>query len=115
MVESTNQVFNYKLDGRTQKDHDTLWQYDGKDKLTLNMTSTGNWKGVITGTEYTAKEDMTLPYDVIAEIIMFIEAGDIHQGWNQLSFYLSLINNTNDDIIKLLRLFWDAQKMRMGL
>ena len=108
-----NQVFNYKLDGVTvQKDHDTLWQYDGKDKLDVEHDRyTGNWKGVITGTEYTAKEDMTLPYDVIAEDGSLIKAGDIIKAGTNYRFIFEFNQDTNDDFInKIVKVTWDAQK-----
>ncbi|MDU6724557.1 MAG: GbpC/Spa domain-containing protein, partial [Streptococcus mitis] len=47
----------YLLDGVTVPEkHDTLYQYDGLDKLdTKHDRYTGNWKGIIKGTEYTAE------------------------------------------------------------
>lgn len=108
-----NQVFNYKLDGVTvQKDHDTLWQYDGKDKLDLEHDRyTGNWKGVITGTEYTAKEDMTLPYDVIIEGGNLIKAGDTITAGTSYHFIFEFDQDTNDDFInQIVKVTWDAEK-----
>ena len=108
-----NQVFNYKLDGVTvQKDHDTLWQYDGKDKLDLEHDRyTGNWKGVITGTEYTAKEDMTLPYDVITEDGNLIKAGDTIAAGTSYRFIFEFNQDTNDDFInQIVKVTWDAEK-----
>lgn len=108
-----NQVFNYKLDGVTvPKDHDTLWQYDGKDKLDLEHDRyTGNWKGVITGTEYTAKEDMTLPYDVITEDGNLIKAGDTIVAGTSYRFIFEFNQDTNDDFInQIVKVTWDAQK-----
>ena len=108
-----NQVFNYKLDGVTvQKDHDTLWQYDGKDKLDLEHDRyAGNWKGVITGTEYTAKEDMTLPYDVITEDGNLIKAGDTIAAGTSYRFIFEFNQDTNDDFInQIVKVTWDAEK-----
>lgn len=108
-----NQVFNYKLDGVTvQKDHDTLWQYDGKDKLDLEHDRyTGNWKGVITGTEYTAKEDMTLPYDVIIEGGNLIKAGDTITAGTSYHFIFEFDQDTNDDFInQIVKVTWYAEK-----
>lgn len=108
-----NQVFNYKLDGVTvQKDHDTLWQYDGKDKLDIEHDRyTGNWKGVITGTEYTAKEDMTLPYDVITEDGKLIKAGDTIAAGTSYHFIFEFNQDTNDDFInQIVKVTWDAEK-----
>ena len=108
-----NQVFNYKLDGVTvPKDHDTLWQYDGKDKLDLEHDRyTGNWKGVITGTEYTAKEDMTLPYDVITEDGTVLKAGDTITAGTSYHFIFEFDQDTNDDFInQIVKVTWDAQR-----
>ena len=107
-----NQVFNYKLDGVTvPKDHDTLWQYDGKDKLDIEHDRyTGNWKGVITGTEYTAKEDMTLTYDVITEDGTVIKAGDTIAAGTNYHFIFEFNQDTNDDFInKIVKVTWNAQ------
>ena len=107
-----NQVFNYKLDGVTvPKDHDTLWQYDGKDKLDLEHDRyIGNWKGVITGTEYTAKEDMTLPYDVITEDGTVLKAGDSITAGTSYHFIFEFDQDTNDDFInQIVKVTWDAQ------
>lgn len=108
-----HQVFNYLLDGVTvTKDHDTLWQYDGKDKLDLEHDRyTGNWKGVITGTEYTAKEDMTLPYDVITEDGNLIKAGDTIAAGTSYHFTFEFNQDTNDDFInQIIKVMWDAEK-----
>lgn len=110
---SLHQVFNYLLDGVTvPKDHDTLFQYDGKDKLDLEHDRyTGNWKGVITGTEYTAKEDMTLPYDVITEDGSLIKAGDTITKGTSYHFVFEFNQDTNDDLInKMVKVTWDAEK-----
>lgn len=108
-----HQVFNYLLDGVTiPKDHDTLWQYDGKDKLDLEHDRyTGNWKGVITGTEYTAKEDMTLPYDVITEDGSLIKAGEMITAGTSYHFIFEFNQDTNDDFInQIVKVMWDAEK-----
>lgn len=108
-----NQVFNYKLDGVTvPKDHDILWQYDGEDKLDIEHDRyTGNWKGVIIGTEYTAKEDMTLTYDVITEDGTVIKAGDTITAGTSYHFIFEFDQDTNDDFInKIVKVTWDAEK-----
>ncbi|MCC9795091.1 LPXTG cell wall anchor domain-containing protein [Streptococcus agalactiae] len=108
-----HQVFNYLLDGVTiPKGHDTLWQYDGKDKLDLEHDRyTGNWKGVITGTEYTAKEDMTLPYDVITEDGTVLKAGDTITAGTSYHFIFEFDQDTNDDFInQIVKVTWDAEK-----
>lgn len=108
-----HQVFNYLLDGVTvTKDHDTLWQYDGKDKLDVEHDRyTGNWKGVIKGTEYTAKEDMTLPYDVTLADGTLIKAGDTIKAGSTYAFTFEFNQDTNDDFInQIVKVTWDAQK-----
>ena len=108
-----HQVFNYLLDGVTvTKDHDTLWQYDGKDKLdTEHDRYTGNWKGIIKGTEYTAKEDMTLPYDVTLSDGTLIKAGDTIKAGSTYAFTFAFNQDTNDDFInKIVKVTWDAEK-----
>lgn len=108
-----HQVFNYLLDGVTvTKDHDTLWQYDGKDKLDVEHDRyTGNWKGVIKGTEYTAKEDMTLPYDVTLADGTLIKAGDTIKAGSTYAFTFEFNQDTNDDFInKIVKVTWDAEK-----
>lgn len=110
---SLHQVFNYLLDGVTvPKDHDTLFQYDGKDKLDLEHDRyTGNWKGVITGTEYTAKEDMTLPYDVITEDGSLIKAGDTITKGTSYHFVFEFNQDTDDAFInKIVKVTWDVEK-----
>ena len=110
---SLHQVFNYLLDGVTvTKNHDTLWQYDGKDKLDVEHDRyTGNWKGLIRGTEYTAKEDMTLPYDVTLSDGTLIKAGDIIKAGSTYAFTFEFNQDTNDDFInKIVKVTWDAQK-----
>ena len=108
-----HQVFNYLLDGvMVTKDHDTLWQYDGKDKLDVEHDRyTGNWKGVIKGTEYTAKEDMTLPYDVTLADGTLIKAGDTIKAGSTYAFTFEFNQDTNDDFInKIVKVTWDAEK-----
>lgn len=108
-----HQVFNYLLDGVTvTKDHDTLWQYDGKDKLdTEHDRYTGNWKGVIKGTEYTAKEDMRLPYDVTLADGTLIKAGDTIKAGSTYAFTFEFNQDTNDDFInKIVKVTWDVEK-----
>ncbi len=72
------ELIQYLLDGATIPErHHTLYQYDGVDKLdTKHDRYTGNWKGIVKGTEYTAEKDLTLPYDVILKDGKVIKAGD---------------------------------------
>ena len=108
-----NQVFNYLLDGVTvPKHHDTLWQYEGLDKLDVEHDRyTGNWKGVITGTEYTAKEDMTLPYDVTLSDGTMVKAGDTIKAGSTYAFTFEFDQDTNDAFLnKIVKVTWDAEK-----
>ena len=108
-----HQVFNYLLDGVTiPQHHDTLWQYDGKDKLDVEHDRyTGNWKGVIKGTEYTAKEDLTLPYDVTLSDGTLVKAGDTIKAGSTYAFTFEFNQDTNDDFLnKIITVTWDADK-----
>lgn len=103
----------YLLDGVTVPvKHDTLWQYDGKDKLdTVHDRYTGNWKGIIKGTEYPAKKDLVLTYDVILEDGTLIEAGDIIKAGSKYAFTLEFDQDTNSDFIKkIVTVTWDESK-----
>ncbi|CAD0151613.1 Glucan-binding protein C [Streptococcus thermophilus] len=106
------EYIRYLLDGVTVPvKHDTLWQYDGKDKLDIaHDRFTGNWKAVITGTEYTAKEDMTLTYDVITDDGTVIKAGDTIAAGTNYHFIFEFNQDTNDDFInKIVKVTWNAQ------
>ncbi|WP_414819995.1 hypothetical protein [Streptococcus macedonicus] len=95
------------------EDHDTLWQYDGKDKLDVEHDRyTGNWKGVITGTEYTAKEDMTLPYDVILKVVISSKQVILSKLEQAITLSLSLTKILMMiSLIKLLRLLGMSKKL----
>lgn len=102
----------YLLDGVTVPvKHDTLWQYDGVDQLdTVHDRYTGNWKGVIKGTEYTAKEDLVLPYDVTLEDGTVVKAGDTIKAGSKYAFRFEFNQDTNDDFInKMVKVTWDAK------
>lgn len=108
-----NQVFRYFLDGVTVPvKHDTLWQYDGKDKLdTAHDRYTGNWKGVIKGTEYTAKEDLVLAYDVTTADGKLIKAGDTIPDGTDYAFTFTFDQDTNNDFIKkIVTVAWDEKE-----
>ncbi|MBF0786683.1 LPXTG cell wall anchor domain-containing protein [Streptococcus sp. 19428wC2_LYSM12] len=103
----------YLLDGVTVgKHHDTLWQYDGLDRLdTTHDRYTGNWKAVVTGTEYTAKADMVLAYDVRLEDGTLIKAGDTVKASSKYSFTFEFNQNTNSDFInKIVTVVWNEEK-----
>ena len=102
----------YLLDGVTVPEkHDTLYQYDGVDKLdTKHDRYTGNWKGIIKGTEYTAEKDLTLPYDVILKDGKVIKAGDKISKGSSYAFTFEFNQDTNSEFIKkLVTVKWDAK------
>ena len=102
----------YHLDGVTVPEkHDTLYQYDGLDKLdTKHDRYTGNWKGIIKGTEYTAEKDLTLPYDVILKNGKVVKAGDKIAKGAVYAFQFEFDQSTNSDFIKkLVTVTWDAK------
>ena len=102
----------YLLDGVTVPEkHDTLYQYDGVDKLdTKHDRYTGNWKGIIKGTEYTAEKELTLPYDVILKNGKVIKAGDKIAKGSSYAFTFEFNQDTNSEFIKkLVTVKWDAK------
>ena len=102
----------YLLDGVTVPEkHDTLYQYDGVDKLdTKHDRYTGNWKGIIKGTEYTAEKELTLPYDVILKNGKVIKAGDKISKGSSYAFTFEFNQDTNSEFIKkLVTVKWDAK------
>ena len=102
----------YLVDGVTvPAKHDTLYQYDGIDKLDVKHDRyTGNWKGIIKGTEYTAEKDLTLPYDVILKNGKVVKAGDKIAKGAVYAFQFEFDQSTNSDFIKkLVTVTWDAK------
>ena len=102
----------YLLDGVTVPEkHDTLYQYDGLDKLDMKHDRyTGNWKAIIKGTEYTAEKDLTLSYDVILKDGKVIKAGDKIAKGSAYAFQFEFNQSTNSDFIKkLVTVKWDAK------
>ena len=107
------EYIRYLLDGVTVPvKHDTLWQYDGKDKLDIaHDRYTGNWKGIIKGTEYTAKEDLVLTYDVTLEDGTLVKAGDTIKSGSKYAFTFEFDQDTNNDFIKkIVTVTWDDKK-----
>lgn len=105
----------YFLSGVTVPEkHDTLYQYDGLDKLDMKHDRyTGNWKGVIKGTEYTAEKDLILPYDVILKDGKLIKAGDKIAKGSTYAFTFEFNQGTNSEFIKkLVTIKWDAKDGR---
>ncbi|VFA68539.1 aggregation substance [Streptococcus agalactiae] len=102
----------YLLDGVTVPEkHDTLYQYDGLDKLdTKHDRYTGNWKGIIKGTEYTAEKELVLPYDVTLKNGKVIKAGDKIAKGSSYAFTFEFNQDTNSEFIKkLVTVKWDAK------
>ena len=102
----------YFLNGVTVPEkHDTLYQYDGLDKLDTNHDRyTGNWKGIIKGTEYTAEKELVLPYDVTLKNGKVIKAGDKIAKGSTYAFTFEFNQGTNSEFIKkLVTVKWDAK------
>ena len=102
----------YFLSGVTVPEkHDTLYQYDGLDKLdTKHDRYTGNWKGVIKGTEYTAEKDLILPYDVILKDGKVVKAGDKIAKGSSYAFTFEFNQGTNSEFIKkLVTIKWNEK------
>ena len=106
------ELIQYLLDGATIPErHHTLYQYDGVDKLDIKHDRyTGNWKGIVKGTEYTAEKDLTLPYDVILKDGKVIKAGDKISKGSSYAFTFEFNQDTNSEFIKkLVTVKWDAK------
>ena len=103
----------YLVDGVTVPErHHVLYQYDGIDQLdTKHDRYTGNWKGIIKGTEYTAEKELVLPYDVTLANGKVIKAGDKIAKGSAYAFQFEFNQGTNSDFIKkLVTVKWDAKK-----
>ena len=98
------ELIQYLLDGSMIPEiHHTLYQYDGLDKLdTKHDRYTGNWKGIIKGTEYTAEKELTLPYDVILKDGKVVKAGDKIAKGSTYAFTFEFNQGTNSEFIKKL-------------
>ena len=107
------EYLRYFLDGVTVPvKHDTLYQYDGIDMLDLKHDRyTGNWKGIIKGTEYTAQKDLTLPYDVILKGGKVVKAGDKIAKGSAYTFQFEFDQSTNSDFIKkIVKVTWNEKE-----
>ena len=107
------EYLRYFLDGVTVPvKHDTLYQYDGIDMLDLKHDRyTGNWKGIIKGTEYTAQKDLTLPYDVILKGGKVVKAGDKIAKGSTYAFQFEFDQSTNSDFIKkIVKVTWNEKE-----
>lgn len=106
------EYLRYLLDGVTvPSKHDTLYQYDGIDMLDLKHDRyTGNWKGIIRGTEYVAGKDMVLPYDVVLSDGKVVKAGDKIAKGSAYAFQFEFDQSTNSDFIKkIVKVIWNEK------
>ena len=106
------EYLRYLLDGVTvPAKHDTLYQYDGIDMLDLKHDRyTGNWSGVIRGTEYVAEKDLVLPYDVVLSDGKVVKAGDKIAKGSAYAFQFEFNQSTNSDFIKkIVKVTWNEK------
>lgn len=106
------EYLRYLLDGVTvPSKHDTLYQYDGIDMLDLKHDRyTGNWSGVIRGTEYVAEKEITLPYDVVLSDGKVVKAGDRIPKGSIYAFQFEFDQSTNSDFIKkIVKVTWNEK------
>ena len=106
------EFLRYLLDGVTvPAKHDTLYQYDGIDMLDLKHDRyTGNWSGVIRGTEYVAEKELTLPYDVVLSDGKVVKAGDKIAKGSSYAFQFEFNQSTNSDFIKkIVKVTWNEK------
>ena len=106
------EYLRYLLDGVTvPSKHDTLYQYDGIDMLDLKHDKyTGNWSGIIRGTEYVAGKDMVLPYDVVLSDGKVVKAGDKIAKGSAYAFQFKFDQSTNSDFIKkIVKVAWNEK------
>lgn len=107
------EYLRYLLNGVTvPSKHDTLYQYDGIDMLDLKHDRyTGNWSGVIRGTEYVAGKDMVLPYNVVLSDGKVVKAGDKIAKGSAYAFQLEFDQSTNSDFIKkIVKVTWNEKE-----
>ena len=107
------EYLRYFLDGVTvPAKHDTLYQYDGIDKLDVKHDRyTGNWKGIIRGTEYVAEKELTLPYDVVLSNGKVVKAGDKIAKGSAYAFQFEFDQSTNSDFIKkIVKVTWNEKE-----
>lgn len=106
------EYLRYLLDGVTvPSKHDSLYQYDGIDMLDLKHDRyTGNWSGVIRGTEYVAEKDLVLPYDVVLSDGKVVKAGDKIAKGSAYAFQFEFNQSTNSDFIKkIVKVTWNEK------
>lgn len=106
------EFLRYLLDGVTvPSKHDTLYQYEGIDMLDMKHDRyTGNWSGIIRGTEYVAGKDMVLPYDVVLSDGKVVKAGDKIAKGSAYAFQFKFDQSTNSDFIKkIVKVTWNEK------
>lgn len=106
------EYLRYLLDGVTvPAKHDTLYQYDGIDKLDVRHDRyTGKWSGIIRGTEYLAEKDLVLPYDVVLADGKVVKAGDQIVKGSAYAFKFEFDQSTSSDFIKkIVKVTWNEQ------
>ena len=106
------EYLRYLVNGVTvPSKHDTLYQYDGIDKLDVKHDRyTGNWSGSILGTEYVAGKDMVLPYDVVLSDGKVVKAGDKIVKGSAYAFQFKFDQSTNSDFIKkIVKVTWNEK------
>ena len=106
------EYLRYLLDGVTVPGkHDTLYQYDGIDMLDLKHDRyTGNWSGIIRGTEYVAEKDLVLPYDVVLKDGKVVKAGEKVAKGSAYAFQFEFNQSTNSDFIKkIVKVTWNEK------
>ena len=106
------EYLRYLLDGVTvPSKHDTLYQYDGIDMLDMKHDKyTGNWSGIIRGTEYVAGKDLVLPYDVVLSDGKVVKAGDKIAKGSSYAFQFKFDQSTNSDFIKkIVKVTWNEK------
>ena len=106
------EYLRYLVNGVTvPSKHDTLYQYDGIDKLDVKHDRyTGNWSGSILGTEYVAGKDMVLPYDVVLSDGKVVKAGDKIAKGSAYAFQFKFDQSTNSDFIKkIVKVSWNEK------
>ena len=107
------EYLRYLLDGVTvPTKHDSIFQYDGIDMLDLKHDRyTGNWTGIIRGTEYVAEKDLVLPYDVILKDGKVVKAGDKIAKGSAYAFQFEFNQSTNSDFIKkIVKVTWSEKE-----
>ncbi|MCY7078989.1 SspB-related isopeptide-forming adhesin [Streptococcus oralis] len=106
------EYLRYFLDGVTiPVKHDTVYQYDGIDMLDLKHDRyTGNWSGIIRGTEYVAERELTLPYDVVLSDGKVVKAGDKIAKGSVYAFQFEFDQSTNSEFIKkIVKVSWNEK------